>query len=60
MVEHFVEQWTAFCGVYSGFALFANYPFRGLQTTMGLTLLGRLHPLIWYFLRISLFFLAAY
>ena len=30
MVELFAN-----CGVWSGSALFANYPFRGLQTTMG-------------------------
>ena len=34
------KQWrpwsdVAFCGVWSGYALFAKYPFRGLQTTMG-------------------------
>ena len=34
------KQWrpwsdAAFCGVWSGSALFANYPFRGLQITMG-------------------------
>ena len=35
------KQWrpwsdAAFCGIWSGSVLFANNPFRGLQTTMGL------------------------
>ena len=29
------DQTQRFCGVWSGSALFANYPFMGLQTTMG-------------------------
>ena len=31
------RPWSAatFCGIWSGSALFANYPFRGLETTMG-------------------------
>ena len=40
MAKLFCKQWrtwsdVAFCGVCSGSALFVNYPFRGLPTTMG-------------------------
>ena len=43
----FCKQWrpwsdAAFCGVWSGSALFANYTFTGLQTTMGYRILRRL------------------
>ena len=54
------KQWrpwpdAAFCGIWSGSALFASYPFRGLQSSMGLTDQNQLYPSIHKIFKVFIF-----